>query len=101
MERIGDFGETFIDKKPERDICAFGEDCTGTVPEIHLRICAFGEDCKDDAPTADDVGPFGERFEDRRPAVEDICAFGEPCAEGSAEPAQRICAFGEECPPPK
>lgn len=98
MERIGDFGETFVDKKSEREICAFGEDCTGTVPEIYLRICAFGEDCGEAAPTNDGVGPFGEHFEDR-PSAADICAFGEPCAEGTPEPEQRICAFGEECPP--
>ena len=101
METIGDFGEMFIDKKPDRDICAFGEDCAGTVLETHLRICAFGEDCAEDLSGQGGIGTFGERADDR-PFAEDICAFGEPCAAtGSAEPEQRICAFGEECPPSK
>ena len=45
MEKIGDFGEVLVDKAPERDICAFGEDCTGVASTPNQRICAFGEEC--------------------------------------------------------
>ena len=37
MEKIGDFGEVLVDKAPERDICAFGEDCTGVASTPNQR----------------------------------------------------------------
>ena len=101
MGTIGDFGEVLVDKVPERDICAFGEDCTGQTSTPIQRICAFGEECVEAPIVLDDIGLFGEVEKTALAPEEPIGDFGEKCVGGEKAPAQRICAFGEECPPSK
>ena len=101
MGKIGDFGEVFADKAPERDICAFGEDCTGLAPKANQRICAFGEECSEAPILPDEIGLFGEIEKTASAPEVPIGDFGEQRVGDEKAPAQRICAFGEECPPPK
>ena len=101
MGKIGDFGEVAVDKVPERDICAFGEDCTGLKSAANQKICAFGEECAEAPILLDDIGLFGEVENAPQSAEASIADFGEKRVGNEKAPSQRICAFGEECPPPK
>ena len=101
MEKIGDFGEVLVDKAPERDICAFGEDCTGVASTPNQRICAFGEECGEATIVLDDSGLFGEIEKTASVPEAPVGDFGEQRVGVEKAPAQLICAFGEECPPPK
>ena len=58
MEKIGSFGETFVEKTPNhKKICAFGDECDEK--PVPTKICLFGDECTETPPAAT-IGSFGE-----------------------------------------
>lgn len=85
MTKIGDFGEVGSSKKPDQDICDFGENCAEKQPE---RASARSARTVEKVASAN-IRAFGEDGEEKGPE-ETICAFGENCEES---PAKRNLCF--------